>query len=206
MVDAAGDERRGVHHDGESGSARAVGRASRTACHPRALRRLVSFDPNVYRFVGRLLKDRDVRFMVADGELAAGQDTYPRGTLVILKGSNKADLDIIARIGSDIGATVVPSSGWMGRDVRLREAPSRPKAEDRAGRRASANATSYGMLWHTLEVDTPIPYTSITADGVRNIDLSRYNVIVFPDGNYSEAKTVLEKLQAGFATAGRSSR
>jgi hypothetical protein len=162
------------------------------------------FDPNVYRFVGRLLKD-DVRFLVADGELAAGQDTYPRGTVVILKGSNKPDLDIvIARMASDAGAAVVPlSSGWMGRVTFGSEKlhlVRKPKIALVGG--PPAGATSYGMLWHTLDVDTPIPYSSITADSVRNIDLSRYNVIVFPDGNYTYAKTVLEKLQAWVRNGG----
>ncbi|HVS32455.1 MAG TPA: M14 family metallopeptidase [Thermoanaerobaculia bacterium] len=161
-------------------------------------------DPNVYRFAGRLLKD-EVRFSVADAELAAGEETWPRGTLVILKGSNKPDLDaIVARVAAGTGATVVPlSSGWVGRTTfgseKLRLV-RKPRIALVGG--PPAAPTSYGVLWQTLDVDTPIPYTAVTADSIPTLDLGRYNVLVFPDGNYSYAKPVLEKLQAWVRNGG----
>jgi hypothetical protein len=61
---------------------------------------------------------------------------------------------------------------------------------------AGVTTTSFGMLWHTLDVDTPIPHTVLALDSLRTADLSRYNVLVLPDGNYDRlAKREVEKLQ-----------
>ncbi|HEX9460300.1 MAG TPA: hypothetical protein VGA84_14200, partial [Thermoanaerobaculia bacterium] len=48
------------------------------------------------------------------------------------------------------------------------------------------NATSYGMLWHTLDVDTPMPHSTLSVEALRNTDLSKYGVIVLPDGDYGD--------------------
>ena len=42
---------------------------------------------------------------------------------------------------------------------------------------------SYGATWFTLERRLNYPFTAIKTDMLRNADLSRYNVIVFPHGN-----------------------
>ena len=49
---------------------------------------------------------------------------------------------------------------------------------------------SYGATWFTLERRLGYPFTALKTDMVRNTDLARYNVIVFPHGNpatYQEA-------------------
>jgi hypothetical protein len=53
------------------------------------------------------------------------------------------------------------------------------------------------MLWHTLDVDTPIPHTVLWLDTLRNLDLSKYNVIILPDGNYTDrlGKSGADKLK-----------
>ena len=146
-------------------------------------------DPDVYRFAGRLVKD-DIRFSVANGELAFGDQTHPRGSLVILKNNNDAEtLDRrMAAIAADTGVRVIPiDTGWVGATTfgseRLRFV-RKPRIAIIGG--PGTRATSFGMLWHTLDVDTPIPHTTLSLEAFSGADLSKFNVIVMPDGNYAE--------------------
>jgi hypothetical protein len=108
---------------------------------------------------------------------------------VILKGNNKPEVDAsLERLARETAITVMPvDSGWTGatsfgsskihfvKDPRIALVGG-PKV----------NATSYGMLWHTLDIDTPVPHTNLSIESLRNIDLSRYGVIVLPDGDYAD--------------------
>jgi hypothetical protein len=40
---------------------------------------------------------------------------------------------------------------------------------------------SFGQLWHYLDIQYPMPHTSINADALGRADLDRYNVLVLPD-------------------------
>lgn len=147
-------------------------------------------DPELYRFAGRLLAE-DIRFNIIDSELAAGERTYSRGSLIILKGNNE-DLD--ERLGAIVRETrvsVVPlESGWMGgtgfgsEKIRFVRDPQIGLVGG-----PGSNATSFGMLWHTLDVDTPIPHSTLNAETLRNLDLDEYRVLIFPDGSYADRLT-----------------
>jgi hypothetical protein len=164
-------------------------------------------DPNVYRLVGRLLRD-DVKFSVSEDPIVIGDRTYGRGTLVVLKGSNKSDLDaVLDRAGRDEMVSFVPlESGWTGDTAFGSERMHfvrDPKIALVGG--AGTNPTSYGMLWHTLDVDTPIPHTDLSIDALRGIDLSRYRVLVLPDGNaYADrfGKGGIDRLKAWISGGG----
>jgi Zinc carboxypeptidase len=165
-------------------------------------------EPNLYRFVGRLLQS-GVKFSVSDSELTVGERKHPRGSLVILKGNNPATLDAtLGNIGRDMGrdVTIVPlESGWMGGtafgSAKLRHVKD-PKIALVGG--PGTAATSFGMLWHTLDVDTPIPHSVLNAESLRNLDLSKYEVLVFPDGNYADrlGKSGVQKIKAWVAEGG----
>ncbi|HUP49172.1 MAG TPA: M14 metallopeptidase family protein [Thermoanaerobaculia bacterium] len=163
-------------------------------------------DPGVYRFAGRLVKE-GVRFSVAHGELPFGEETHPRGSLVILKANNPPMIDeTLGTIAAETGARVVPlESGWIGattfgsEKVRfVRE----PKIAILGG--PGTSPTSYGMLWHTLDIDTPIPHTALSLDAFAGADLSKYNVLVLPDGNYTDRirKREVDKLKSWLSAGG----
>lgn len=48
------------------------------------------------------------------------------------------------------------------------------------------NAYEAGEIWHLLDYKMDIPVTLVSAHTLSKIDLSRYNCIIFPDGNYHE--------------------
>ncbi|HEX8616235.1 MAG TPA: M14 family zinc carboxypeptidase, partial [Thermoanaerobaculia bacterium] len=148
-------------------------------------------DPNVYRFAGRLLTE-DVKFNVVDSTIPVGERTFPRGSLLILKGNNEPNIDgRLHAFAREAGVPVVPlESGWMGGtgfgSEKIRFVRD-PKIGLVGG--PGSDPTSYGMLWHTLDVDTPIPHSTLSAETLRNLDLNEFRVLVFPDGSYAERLT-----------------
>jgi hypothetical protein len=155
-------------------------------------------DPQIYRFAGRLL-ETGIRFSVADDSLPVGDRTFSRGSLLILR-SNNPGLDAkLETIAKETSVAIAPvESGWMGNtsfgSEKLRYVLP-PKIALVGG--AGSDPTSFGMLWHTLDVDTPIPHTVLFAETLRNLDLSKYKVLVFPDGNFADrlGKRGVEKVK-----------
>jgi hypothetical protein len=145
-------------------------------------------DPNVYRAAGRMLRD-GIRFNVSEDVINVNDHNFARGSVVVLKGNNKSDLDAsLERVIRDSGAAITPiDSGWTGAtsfgSSKIHFIKD-PRIALVGGPRV--NATSYGMLWHTLDVDTPLPHTNLSVESLRNTDLSKYGVIVLPDGDYGD--------------------
>jgi hypothetical protein len=148
-------------------------------------------DPNVYRLAGSLLAG-GISFSVVDSEIPVGERRFARGSLIVLKGNNGTDLDTrLQPLATQAGISVTPlESGWMGgtgfgsEKVRfVRD----PKIGLVGG--PGSDSTSFGMLWHTLDADTVIPHSTLSADTLRNLDLNEYRVLVFPDGSYADRLT-----------------
>jgi hypothetical protein len=164
-------------------------------------------DPDVYPFAGRLLANK-INFSVSEGDVSAGDRQFARGALIILKGNNRADLDAtLARLSSEVGVTPFPlESGWTGGTAlgseRIRYVKD-PKIGLVGG--AGTVASSYGMLWHTLDIETGVPHTTLALDALRNVDFDHYRVLVFPDGDAYEdrlGKRGIEKLQTWLRDGG----
>jgi hypothetical protein len=162
-------------------------------------------DPNVYRAAGRMLRD-GIHFNVSEDVVSVNDHNFARGSVVVLKGNNKSDLDAsLGNVIRDSGAAITPiDSGWTGAtsfgSSKIHFVKD-PRIALVGGPRV--NATSFGMLWHTLDVDTPLPHTNLSTESLRNTDLSKYGVIVLPDGDYGDrfGKNA-EKLKAWLNTGG----
>ncbi len=165
-----------------------------------------SLDANVYRLAGALLR-AGVNFSVSDDEVDfGGARPSARGSLIVLKGSNKPDVDaVLERAARETGAAMTPlESGWNGGTAFGSEKfhfVRDPKIALVGGNGTSA--TSYGMLWYTLDIDTPIPHSELAFESLRKIDFSHYRVIVFPDGDYKRLdKNTVSRLQAWVKAGG----
>jgi hypothetical protein len=164
-------------------------------------------EPNLYRFAGRMLAS-NVKFNVSEDAVTVGDRQYARGSIAVLKGNNAADVDAtLTRLVAELGVTVTPlESGWAGGTAFGSERIHfirNPQIALVGG--PGTSATSYGMLWHTLDVDTPVPHTTVSIENLRNLDLSKYLVLIFPDGSgYSDrlGKRGIEKLQAWIRAGG----
>jgi hypothetical protein len=164
-------------------------------------------EPNLYRAAGRMLAAK-INFSVTEDELVAGERTFPRGSIVILKGSNKPDLDAaLGRIAGETGVTAHPiDSGWIGTTAlgsnRIHYIKD-PQIGLFGG--PGTDATSYGAIWHTLDIEVPTPHTNLSLESFRNLDLSHYRVLIFPDGgSYTDrlGKKGIEKLQEWVRSGG----
>jgi hypothetical protein len=157
-------------------------------------------DPAIYHLAGKLVAS-DVRFSVSEGDVDIAGRKFARGSILVFRGNNSGELDAtLQRLLAESGANATAvDSGWTGGTALGSEkihAVKKPRIALVGGAGTSSN--SFGMLWHTLDVDTPIPHTVVTVDALRNIDLNRYDVILFPDGDYGDrvGKRGVERLQA----------
>lgn len=182
-------------------------RAARPAFRAAAYGYLVDgLEPNLYRFAGRLL-ETDVNFSVSETEVSVGDRKFARGTIVVLKGNNAGTLDAtLGGLAREVAVAIVPlESGWTGGTAfgseRLRHVRD-PKIGLVGG--PGAGATSFGMLWHTLDVDTPIPHSVLSVESLRGIDLDKYEVLIFPDGNYADrlGKAGVQKIKSWVSEGG----
>ena len=159
-------------------------------------------DAQVYRAAGRMLAG-GVKFSVSEEPLSVAGHTFARGSILILKGNNKSDLDAtLQAMAHDAGVSIAPvESGWTEGGTALGSEKIHfirdPKIALVGG--PGVSSTSYGMLWHTFDIDTPVPHTDLALDTLRRTDLSHYRVLVLPDGRgYAEAlgKGGIVRLQA----------
>ena len=164
-------------------------------------------EPEIYRVAGRLLANH-INFSVSEGDVTVGTRQFARGAVIVLKGNNSNDLDAtLARIATETAVTPFPlESGWTGGTAFGSEHIRYVKDPEIAlvgG--AGTVASSYGMLWHTLDIETSVPHTTLSLDALRNVDLDRYRVLILPDGSDYEdrlGKRGIEKLQTWLRDGG----
>ncbi len=158
-------------------------------------------EANLYRFAGSAV-EAGLHFSVATAPVTFDERSFARGSVIVLRGNNAAGVDAaVERIARQSGVhPVAVATGWSGGSSfgseRIRYVRD-PKIALVGG--AGVSATSFGMLWHTLDVDTPIPHTVVALDSMRSLDLSKYRVLVLPDGDvYGDrlGKRGVERLQA----------
>lgn len=163
-----------------------------------------ALEPHFYDLVGKLLKN-DVKFSVFDAEIDAGNRRYSRGSIIILKGNNSSEVDTVLSGLSQSTQTTINAveSGWIGGltfGSQHLQFVKQPRIALVGG--PATFASSYGALWHTLDIGTPIPHSNINFDSMGRIDLNHYGVIVLPDGNYRLGSKDVEKLRAWLRNGG----
>jgi hypothetical protein len=156
------------------------------------------------------LMDKGLRLKVTTEPSVVDGTTYPQGT-VVLPVANQADWDadaihraVVAGVQLT-GVAMQPLSTGLsseGPDVG-----SRAYATLRLPRVAllvGDGVTSYeaGSNWHLLDQRYHIPVTKLAADRVAGADLSRYNTIIMPNGNYRMGPVEAEKLKTWVANGG----
>ena len=134
------------------------------------------------------LLQRGVRVAVSARPLEAGGRQYPRGTYVVRVARNDssvhAHIDQLAReSGVDVVGvtTAFAESGQFGigsesmQDLRV---PSIALVGDEG-----VSQPAYGAVWYVLEQRYGMRFTPVSSRWIGTGDLSRFNVIVIPDGS-----------------------
>ncbi len=154
-----------------------------------------------YAYIFRYQSLKDVEFMAslmksgiavrsAAQAFSVQGETFDAGTLLVTRRNNEkiADFDeAVQRMAKEMGRKIFTSStGFVdaGKDIGSSEVKylKPPKIAVMFGEQTSS--LSAGEIWHFFEQQLHYPITQIGTDYFKNIDLSKYDVLVIPEGNY----------------------
>ena len=134
----------------------------------------------------RLLQEGH-RVAVSTKKLTAGGRTFSRGSFVVRMSRNAESVHTaITRLAAETGSTVVAinngyndegDTGVGSETVQPMQAPKIAMIADEA-----VDQTSYGSIWWTLD-RYGIDFTPLTLANARGSVLSKYNVLIMPDGS-----------------------
>ena len=118
-------------------------------------------------------------------EFQLGGHHYPRGTVLLRLNSNPESLhEFIWKAGNAAQVRIEPTDSGTtdhGPDLGGGRFPAleAPRIALVAGNPVSPS--SYGALWHLLDHDLQIRVSTLDLQGMADLDLSKYSVIVLPD-------------------------
>jgi len=161
-------------------------------------------------FLADLLK-QGIKVRFTEKPLTTDGKSYNRGALIITRGDNKTiekfDDKLISTANTygrklDPVASGFSTSGpdFGSPDVKLVHAP---KVALLSG--INTDYSSYGEIWHFFEQQLHYPVTSLNTEHFEYINLSKYNVLIIPSGNYSEMlnEIGMKKLQDWVKSGGK---
>ncbi len=133
----------------------------------------------------RLLKE-NFRVAVATKNLTAGGRNWNRGTFVVRVTRNPETVhEAVSRIARELGVNVTAiNTGYTeegdtnvgSENVVSLQSPRVAMVADEA-----VDQTSYGSIWWTLD-RYGVEFTPLTINNVKGVALSKYNVLIMPDG------------------------
>lgn len=155
--------------------------------------------------VAQLLK-QGVRLRHSEAPFHIGAQAFPAGSAIILKTANKRPdlLTILNNTANEKNVEIIPvNTGMVDRGfdfgssrVHLTRAP---KVVLLTGRQTSS--LSVGDIWHFMDQELDYPATLVDVDYIEQVDLSKTDVLIMPDGYYSFGEAFSDKL-AGWVRGG----
>ena len=162
------------------------------------------------KFLAALLKD-NIRVRFSEKPLETQNKSFDRGSLIIVRGDNTNIDDLDGKLvkladkykrqlnAIDSGfSTSAPDFGSP--DVKL---VNPPKIAMLSGKYTSS--LNYGAVWHFFEQQLDYPVTNINSENLSRVNLSKYNVLVMPSGNYGAMlkEPVLSRLKEWVKSGGK---
>ena len=140
-------------------------------------------------FLADLLK-QGIKVRFTEKPLTTDGKTYNRGALIIVRGDNKSvdgfDDKVMTTANTYVRTLEAVTSGFStsgpdfgSPDIKLIHAP---KVAMLSG--DGTSPYNYGELWQFFEQQLHYPVTSINTEDVEHINLSKYQVLIMPSGNY----------------------
>lgn len=149
------------------------------------------------RLTVRLLAE-GFKIAVATRQLNAGGRNWPAGTLLARIARNPATIhDRIAALARESGAQVFTvntsfseqgDTGVGSESIVSLKQPRVAVVWDEG-----TSPTSYGATWYGFERAYGLQFTPVTAAAIKSADLSKFNVIVLPDGSPGAYQSLLGK-------------
>ena len=144
------------------------------------------------RFLGQLLQ-QGVKVRVADKAFEAEGEQYAPGTLIITRTGNERlgpKLDQLVRAQADSAGVAVRAvqSGFSTTGGDLGSSAVRfvkpPAVAVVAG--PDIDPTAFGEVWHFFEQQIHYPLTVLGTDYLASVPLSKFDVLILPDGSYED--------------------
>ena len=131
--------------------------------------------------------------------------SFSRGSVIVARGDNLSEKqfdDKVRTAANASGVMPVAMDGGMvatGKDLGSDYSPAREKpAIALAGGEGTSQA--FGEIWYFLERELEYPVTIVDVSGLKNADLTRFDILILPGGSLTEAK---EKIMAFVNAGGR---
>jgi len=147
--------------------------------------------------------NKNIKVRYAEKPFSALGKQFDAGTLIVLKTSNGANWAVDTKAICDAASIEAfpVTSGWVdkGSDFGAPEVKNishAPKVALLTGDQVAALAA--GEVWNFFDQQLNYPITQLNFSLFNRIDISKYDVIIAPDGSYKDfgSKAVSEKLQA----------
>ncbi len=145
------------------------------------------------KLCGKLLQESYNVALMLKGFVNGGREFQP-GTLLVRTGRNPDGVHArIAELASEYGVEVVSvNSGWAEKGISFGSSfvHNLKKPRIMVLTDEPTRATAYGSVYALLDQRFDLDFTALRGDRFTSADLSRYNVIIFPDGSparYQEA-------------------
>ncbi len=162
----------------------------------------LNLDPNAYafltdwnsmqdaRFLAELLSEK-IRVRFSKTPFNLNGKKFERGSLIITAGDNRHNTSFLSSIKAAAikhGKSLMPSTtGFVdnGKDFGSYSVNmiKRPKVALLGGE--PTHTLQFGELWHFFEQQLHYPITIIDSDYFKRVDLSKYDVLILPEGSYS---------------------
>ena len=141
-----------------------------------------------------------VRFTEEDFSIEEG--SYAKGTLIILRGDNKTNKDFdrqLTSIAYKNNRMLIPvKTGFVstGKDFGSSSVLPINKQKVAIISGKGTSSLSFGEIWHFFDTQLKYPLTALDTEYFNEVDLSAYDVLIIPNGYYSNIlnKKGLEKI------------
>ena len=145
------------------------------------------------RFLGQLIR-QDVKVRFATRDFTVAGQSFAAGSLIISRANNAALGDAfdqtVVSIANEQQQTLTPlGTGFVDRGFDLGSGAVRYIEPPRIVVVTDKDVSSYGFgeIWHFFEQELQYPITPVALHQLGDIDLSDYNVLILPDGDYQRA-------------------
>ena len=158
--------------------------------------------------LSELLQD-DVRVHVTDESFTLADREYPRGTLIVKVAGNQADLRTTLQKSSQRhDVEIVPTDTAYVQKGAHMGGPNVHWVKPPKVLIVVNSPTNYssGHTWYLFDEVLSYPTTRVKGSDLGRVDLTRFNTIVIPDGNFSAnngfGESTVNKLQAWTSAGG----
>ncbi|MDH7913059.1 M14 family metallopeptidase [Winogradskyella sp. SYSU M77433] len=146
---------------------------------------------NDAKFLAELLK-QDFKVRFTEKPFSSNGSKFDRGSLIITKGDNKHIKDFVSKLNTVAQEFTQPlteiTSGFsqMTPDIGSPDIKLVNKQKVAVLSNEGTSSLSYGEIWHFFEQQLQYPLTSIHTDDLSETNLSKYNVLIIPNGYYGK--------------------